>query len=866
MTGILGQGTNARQSTAAGSLQFQTSQAGGTIPLVYGATRVACNLLDYQGFTAKKVSGKGGGGGKSGGKGGETGKGSASAQYNYSASILLGICQGGGTTGVDFGLIWYDKNICPLFSLPGISHAASGGDGQGPDPYWITNFENDAIGYSGTAWFSADAYQLGSAPTLPNFSVEIFSISTSVNQSDANPRDIVVDFLTNDRYGAGYPAQYLDYTAASGGTPASGSIQDWGEYCDAVGIWLSPQLDQQTQAQQALANIAALTVSAIVWSGNLLKIIPYGDAPITATYWIIQLTGGSDIAGGDVFELTFSSPGLGTVTVSYQAQPQNVNTDTVDASGPMGQLAHQVNGNGNLTGYGISAGVGVSATVVRLGGADQSVTVTPSMGSSSAPQPGNETFDVIGPLVTSWTPDTTIQYTLDDDDFIIEESSVGTYLGVTPGSPALRMGAGSNTGTFTSDPVRVTRSSPADAMNYVQLECLDRAYSYNTQIVEVFDQGMVDLYGVRKDTSLKARAICDPALCGQTVANLTNQRSIAFRNKYEFSLGWQYCLLEPMDLVEIQDPYLGMSIVVRITSVAEDEEGVLNFTAEDFYGVAKGAPATPPAQASAKQGAAPTATVPYFNAPAPAAATPFVFEPPAALLQAQGLNSIAGASAAGPLYTGSPYVIVGLAGEAPLWGGAQIWVSLDGESYSQFGTFVGTSTMGVTDGALSPTFPEVDVDLTESGGELNSVSALAAANNITLFAVSDPDGANFELCSYETATLVSGNVYTLSGLSRGLYGTSAVTHESGSRFLYLGNGLYFSSVLPSQYAGRTLYLKFPGFNLVGGGAEALSAVPDYGYTVQGQQLNPNAVLARAPMAVESAGVARTDGDAPIESQ
>ena len=144
-------------------------------------------------------------------------------------------------------------------------------------------------------------------------------------------------------------------------------------------------------------------------------------------------------------------------------------------------------------------------------------------------------------------------------------------------------------------------------MNYVALECLDRAYGYNTQIVEVFDQASVDLYGVRKDTSIKARAICDPALCGQVVAQLVLQRNLAYRNTYTFRLGWTFCLLEPMDLVAISDSYLGLvNQVVRITSVVEDQEGTLTFTAEDWFG-AVGAPGTAP-QMAAKQGFAATAS------------------------------------------------------------------------------------------------------------------------------------------------------------------------------------------------------------------------------------------------------------------
>jgi len=73
MGGILGGGANAKQQKAVGSLQFQTSQQGGVIPLVYGTTRVSPNLIEYDDFKAAPSSqqsgvGKGGGGGKGGGQ------------------------------------------------------------------------------------------------------------------------------------------------------------------------------------------------------------------------------------------------------------------------------------------------------------------------------------------------------------------------------------------------------------------------------------------------------------------------------------------------------------------------------------------------------------------------------------------------------------------------------------------------------------------------------------------------------------------------------------------------------------------------------------------------------------------------------
>src|SRR5215510_125027 len=144
----------------------------------------------------------------------------------------------------------------------------------------------------------------------------------------------------------------------------------------------------QQEAQQHLADIVKITNSAIVWSGGLLKIIPYGDEP--------------------------------------------------------------------LAGYG-----------------------------------------------STYVPNVNPIYSLGEDDFIVQASAVGENSGVSAGGPALRSGSNPITGGFTDDPVRVVRSTPADANNSIQLECLDRANYYNTAIVEAFDQRAIELFGVRRDSSLK---------------------------------------------------------------------------------------------------------------------------------------------------------------------------------------------------------------------------------------------------------------------------------------------------------------------------------------------------------------------------
>ena len=185
--------------------------------------------------------------------------------------------------------------------------------------------------------------------------------------------------------------------------------------------------------------------------------------------------------------------------------------------------------------------------------------------------------------------------------------------------------AGAITGGFSDDPVRITRSTPADATNSIQLECLDRSNSYNTAVVEAFDQAAIELYGIRRDGSLKARAIVDPVNVAPIVAQLMLQRALLFRNTYSFRLGWRYCLLEPMDLVQITDACLGVSaLTVRITAVEEDSEGTLSITAEDFFGGYSTASLYP------KQSGA--GYIPNWSSPPGDINPPVIFEPPAALL------------------------------------------------------------------------------------------------------------------------------------------------------------------------------------------------------------------------------------------
>src|SRR5579863_6406588 len=131
---------------------------------------------------------------------------------------------------------------------------------------------------------------------------------------------------------------------------------------------------------------------------------------------------------------------------------------------------------------------------------------------------------------------------------------------------------------------------------------------------------------------------------------------------------------------------------------------------------------------------------------------PIIFEPPAAL-------------------SGGALEVWLIASGGANWGGCQVWISSDGNTYA----LAGTVYRGARQGVLSANLPShadpdtadtLAVDMTESQGQLLSGTSADANNFVTLCYC---DG---ELISYESATLIAAYKYNLGTLlRRGVYGT-----------------------------------------------------------------------------------------------
>jgi hypothetical protein len=270
MSGLMGGGSsNAQTPVKLASVQVSTSMYGKPKALVYGCTLVASNMIDWAGFTSQATTSGGKGGG------GVTG-------YNYWSDLILALCEGGASGIVGVQRVWQNKD-CYTLAYYGLS-LMTGARPQAPWGPWLSKWPSRALGYSGTAYIAGLQVALGSDGAPPNYNFEVQALlGTEADPNwpgsyDAKPSAVVFDVLTNPYYGATFlAARIADMVTGAA------SFQT---YCTACGFAISPAFTDQSDAATCIQQILDATNSEIVWSagttGMQLKIVPYGDTPITA--------------------------------------------------------------------------------------------------------------------------------------------------------------------------------------------------------------------------------------------------------------------------------------------------------------------------------------------------------------------------------------------------------------------------------------------------------------------------------------------------------------------------------------------------------------------------------------------------------
>lgn len=151
----------------------------------------------------------------------------------------------------------------------------------------------------------------------------------------------------------------------------------------------------------------------------------------------------------------------------------------------------------------------------------------------------------------SYTPDTTIRATFNDDNV--------------------------------SEPIMPKRKKLIDCFNKVSVECKDRANEYNNFTVEAKDQAGIENYGLRAADTLTLDCICKPDIA-LIVAHTLLLRGLYIRNEYTIKT---FCtgnidLLEPLDFISLTDVGLGLQAArCRINSIEDSQDGFITITAEE---------------------------------------------------------------------------------------------------------------------------------------------------------------------------------------------------------------------------------------------------------------------------------------------
>lgn len=256
-----GGGSQATAVTRYNALQLSRSAYGAVVPLLYGQCRAPMTLIWYGDFVSTPVSQS------SGGKG--SGGNSGSQSYNYSAAMMMMVCEG---PIAGYVLVYDGKAQHANLSDLNLSQLALGTPGQAVWSYLTANHPGQAVPYDHVAYAAAAPYQLGSSAGLPNLTFEIAGLLryNAPTVIDAEPAAVAVDYMTDLNHGANF------FNLA----PLTGA-NSFQQYCVSMGMFVSYLESSQRAAVDFLRELLQITNSAGVVTGDgLLHLVPYADSPV----------------------------------------------------------------------------------------------------------------------------------------------------------------------------------------------------------------------------------------------------------------------------------------------------------------------------------------------------------------------------------------------------------------------------------------------------------------------------------------------------------------------------------------------------------------------------------------------------------
>jgi hypothetical protein len=343
------------------------------------------------------------------------------------------------------------------------------------------------------------------------------------------------------------------------------------------------------------------------------------------------------------------------------------------------------------------------------------------------------------------------------------------------------------------DPIDMVLALPADRYNRLNVQYRARANEYAEAVESAEDKAAVDAYGLIE----RPEVVQAPEIAVQGVATLVAELLLreepANKNQYRFTVPISFALLDPLDIVSIQDARIGLApTAVRLLEISESENyEELRMVAEDVRSTGA---VTMPRQA-----------IGGFNyaGGAPGAVTLRAIMPPTAL-------------------TGNAQELwLGVAA-GDNWGGSEVWLSATGTDYRRVGSISARARMGTLGSALASASVELNAAQVLDV-QLNGNGTFTSAGQAEVDALRSLVWVDGELLAYRDATLTALARYSLAYLRRRLYGTTSPLHAAGAPWMRLDSALLKLPVAAGD-VGTTVYIKVTSRNALGTYVQGLAEV------------------------------------------
>lgn len=373
--------------------------------------------------------------------------------------------------------------------------------------------------------------------------------------------------------------------------------------------------------------------------------------------------------------------------------------------------------------------------------------------------------------VGSWQPNRQPIYDLTDDDFISQGQGAAITYEVRDGS---------------------------EIFNRHGVSFTNRANGYESEVIWYEDAADIQEHGVRAAAVFDAPWIHTKERAVK-VAQRRARKNLLENVRYTIKLPYEFMMLEPGDLVTLTNSVLNLNrqpCMVDTVTIGTDK--IVTVTAIK----------RPAGDYSAAQYDVHSEynTVDY-NVEAGDSAAPLFIIPPSDLV-ATSANGV------------EIWVLVH--GQTKNWGGCQVWVSDKDSEYNYSGDAIIEGRYGILKSALAEKGTSATIKFSNPGKvtlPIGSASDAERGNSLIWI--------NGECMSYSHAEpLQEFNAYQLTGLVRGQYGTKAKAHSTNEAMGVLDAGVYVVP-LTKHYEGRTMYFKFPAFNVFKGNQQSVTEVAAY---------------------------------------